>query len=832
MKYIIFLFTFFSSLLFSQWPGSSGGGKQMPAIGVLSGTILDSSTTEPLEYASISLINTRSKQLVTGGLSDEKGNFYIKEIPLGPYMAVIEFVGYKKKEIEPVNLFPNKGGPLKGGGIEQSLGKILLPISSINLTEVEVLGESQFIQTIDKQVFTVGKNLASTGGSGEDVLRQVPTVDVDIDGNITLRGDANVTILIDGKKVGFDRRTMVDNLQASMIKKVEVITNPSAKYDPDGVGGIINLVLKRGAFEGLNGSTTLAAGQYNKNNIAGNLNYRSDKFNLFSSSSLRTGERLSLGSRSYTFNYFNPPYINISGDDSIRYLSQETERRQNDRNISFRFGGDLYLNKVSSVSYTGNFNNGIGDKIENIKWTLPTNDTLEISESEDEYNWGHSISYENKFDSQDKNLNINLDYNLGYEQETENSEEVLNEVLKSQLNDAIIFMLDFEDKLFEKVNIETGIKATLKDVNDSLNFLNDDYLYNYEEDIYAFYSTLGFQLSDRIGLKGGLRYEQVNTKASVRGDTSFATGIVHYIINNEVGRGEYINPYSKLYPSMFISYQLTDRSQIQFGYSKRVNRPGLRSLNPFPRTFLDETRIRSGNPFTKPEFSDVAEINFSSNSRKINFNTGISYKLTDDAIAWWDRDEIIYEGESYELLTSGNAEKAQNLGGSIVINYRPIPLISTMLTTWWWSSKTTGGQYENDMTGSSLGMFNRGQLTFNIPNFARIEISAGGRAKMKITSGTIPASYGADIGIEKSFLNKAISVTLKVNDLFDSRKFTLDTEQDYTDYTQLLYADRKRDRRTASINIRYNFGKQQKKRWDGRRFSRGGGSGGGMDMDY
>ena len=183
------------------------------------------------------------------------------------------------------------------------------------------------------------------------------------------------------------------------------------------------MVLKRGAFEGLNGSTTLAAGQYNKNNIAGNLNYRSDKFNLFSSSSLRTGERLSLGSRSYTFNYFNPPYINISGDDSIRYLSQETERRQNDRNISFRFGGDLYLNKVSTISYTGNFNNGIGDKIENIKWTLPTYDTLEISESEDEYNWGHSISYENKFDSQDKNLNINLDYNLGYEQETENSEK-------------------------------------------------------------------------------------------------------------------------------------------------------------------------------------------------------------------------------------------------------------------------------------------------------------------------------------------------------------------------------------------------------------------------
>ena len=160
-----------------------------------------------------------------------------------------------------------------------------------------------------------------------------------------------------------------------------------------------------------------------------------------------------------------------------------------------------------------------------------------------------------------------------------------------------------------------------------------------------------------------------------------------------------------------------------------------------------------------------------------------------------------------------------------------MPLISFMLTNWWWRSKTTGGQYEDDMTGTSLGMFNRGQFTLNIPNYARIELSVGGRARMKITSGTIPASYGADLGIEKSFLNKSLSVTLKVNDIFDSRKFIIDTEQNYTDFTQLMFAERKRGRRTTSLNLRYNFGKQQKKRWGGKRY-RGGSGGGGMDMDY
>ncbi len=365
-----------------------------------------------------------------------------------------------------------------------------------------------------------------------------------------------------------------------------------------------------------------------------------------------------------------------------------------------------------------------------------------------------------------------------------------------------------------------------------MNFLDQKYIYNYDEDIYAVYTTLGYQFSDRLGFKGGVRYEDVKTLASVEGDTIPATGIIHYVINNTIRSGKFDLPYKKYYPSLFLNYKLTDRNQIQFGYSKRVNRPGLRSLNPFPNDLLDESRIRNGNPFVKPEFSDVAEINFSSNSRKFNFNTGVSYKLTTDAIAWWDRDEIIYNGETYEVLTSGNAESAENLGGSVVINYRPMPLVSFMITNWWWRSKTTGGQYEDDMRGTSLGMFNRGQFTLNIPDYARIELSVGGRARMKITSGTIPASYGADLGIEKSFLNKSLSVTLKVNDLFDSRKFILDTEQDYTDFTQLMYAERKRGRRTSSINLRYNFGKQQKKRWDGKRYRGGSGGGGGMDMDY
>ena len=804
-----------STFAFSQWPGAGG---KMPAIGVVNGSVMDSTSGLPIEYASISLVNMRSDEVVTGALSDKTGRFNIREVPLGRYRAVVEFIGYAAKEISPINISPGEGG-----GIKHDLGSVKLQISSINLTAVEVLGESQFIQTIDKQIFTVGKNLAASGGSGEDVLNQVPTVAVDIDGNITLRGDANVTVLIDGKKVGFDRRSMVDNLQASMIEKVEVITNPSAKYDPDGVGGIINLVLKRGAFEGFNGSTSLSAGEYNKNNISGNLNFRTDTWNVFSTTSYRTGERISKGLRKFNYLYSDP-------SDSVRELDQETKRIRNSDNISFRFGGDLYPTPTSTISYTSTFSKRDQDSQEIVETTKPVASRLNVNENGLENEWDHSLSYENKFNSKDKKLNADISYGIGQENETE--ENLGNEVKDNHDHKSIIASFDYEGKLSEIFDLEAGFKTTLKTLDDDLFFQDGTYDYLYGEDIYALYTTLGYEINDRLGLKGGLRFEQVETKAEVTGDTTDATSITHFLINQAVEKNEIDEPYRQFYPSVFLNYKLTEKQQIQFGYSKRVNRPGTRSLNPFPREILDTTHVRTGNPYVKPEYSDVMEINFSSNSRKFNFNTGVSYKHTTDQIAWWDRDEIIYNGRPYELLTSGNAESAKNLGGSVIINYRPMPLASFMLTTWWWRSETDGGQYEEDMTGTSYGMYNRGQLTLNIPTVARLELSVGGRGTMKITSGTIPANYGADLGIEKSFMNNQLSVTLKVNDIFDNRKFIIDTKQDYELYIQEMYAERKRGRRTTSLNLRYNFGKQQKKKWDRRNFGGGGGGGGGMDMDY
>ena len=313
----------------------------MPAIGVLQGSIKDSTSMKPIEYASVSLVDLEHNELVTGGLSDKNGLVNITEIPLGKYVAVIEFMGYRKKEIGPLNIFPGEGG-----GIRQNFGEVTMSISSLNMATVDVLGEeSTFIQTIDKKIFNVGRDISSSGGNGADVLRKVPSVDVDIDGVVSIAGDANVTILIDGKRsgrTGSGRRGEIENIAASMIDKVEVITNPSAKYDPDGVGGIINIVMKRGALDGFNGNVSAMQGDYKQQNLNGNVNYRTDKLNLFTSMNYRTGDRVGDGLREFQYAYTN----------RIDSLFQNTSRTSTPNNLGFRIGGDYYPSSNKTIGYT------------------------------------------------------------------------------------------------------------------------------------------------------------------------------------------------------------------------------------------------------------------------------------------------------------------------------------------------------------------------------------------------------------------------------------------------------------------------------------------------
>lgn len=819
--------------------GGHNNKSKRPAIGVVQGSVTDSITGSPIEYASISIIDNDDGSVITGGLSRKDGSFNISEIPLGQYIILMEFIGYSKKEIGPINIFPGEQGKIK-----HFLGEVTLKISNINLDAVEVVGdESQFIQTVDKQIFKVGKNLTAAGGTGFDLLRKVPTLDVSIDGEVSIAGDANVTILIDGKRSGLtgsNRRGVVDNIQVGMVEKVEVITNPSAKYDPDGVGGIINIVMKRGALDGFNGTISGMAGEYEKRNLNSNINYRSEKWNFFGGANTRSGNNIGRGYRNFTYQY-------AERDSSIY---QNTLRIKNPANIGIRLGGDYYPNSNSSISYTYAYGDHGETTKEELAITSPISKIIK-SESEDiGKHHDHSVSYENKFGTTDRKLTASLDLNLEEDKVTQSNFEnsSLNDDLNTnqdtdfiEKNNSITFSVDYEDKINEKISIETGFKTNLKSFSTDYNYLQQLYVNNYDEDIHAVYTSFTYDITDRFGLKAGARFEKVETNASLEPSSDNdispdSSNIISAIINNAVEESPYNNPYSKIYPSVFLIYKLSPMQTIQLGYSKKVNRPGRRTISPFPRNTFDISRIRNGNPYLNPEYADVAEMKFSSNSRKLNINAGISYKLVEDNIMWWDRDMFEYEGKVYEIMTADNSENSENMGSSLILNYRPMPLINIMLSRWSWNRKTSGNG-ESDLNGNSEGAYYRSMLTLSLPKVARIELSMGGRGEMKFTTGNSPGNFSADLGIQKSFLNNKLSVTVKIDDIFDTKKFVINTDNQITNpiseetYTQLMNAERRRQQKYMSINLNYNFGKQQKKKWNRRNFG-GSGNGGGMDMDY
>ena len=815
----------------------------MPAIGVFQGSIKDSTSLKPIEYASVSLVDLEHNELVTGGLSDKNGSVNITEIPLGKYIAVIEFMGYKKKEIGPFNIFPGEGG-----GIRQNFGEVKMSISSLNMATVDVYGEeSTFIQTIDKKIFNVGRDLSSSGGTGSDVLRKVPSVDVDIDGVVTIAGDANVTVLVDGKRsgrTGSGRRGNVDHINASMIEKVEVITNPSAKYDPDGVGGIINIVMKRGALDGFNGTVSSMAGEYNKANLNGNLNYRTDNFNVFTNANYRTGDNIGDGKREFD-------YIYPSSSDKV-YTN--TYRKKTPNDFGLRFGGDYYPSKASTIGYTFDISEHNETTIQEFNYienTLNPNmvGILETTETDDGLHMDHVLSYENKYNSEYKLLKAYISYS--YEVDDVNEFGAMdseyganfsgNSTIASEDNNNFTASLDYENKFGKKLGYELGAKATIRDFEKDLTYLQNIYENDYEEDIYAAYLVTQYELTDRFGFKFGARAEQVETFADLKGPDlaeSDSTNILTYLFERGISEGPFDKDYFKIYPSAFLLFKLTDRQTFQFGYSKKVNRPGRRTISPFPDNTFDITRLRNGNPYLRPEYSDVMELTFSSNTRKMNLNFSTSRKNTKDVIMWWDREYVTYDSATYEIMSAGNAENSisQNFNGNIM--YRPFPLASIMMWGWGWNSFQEGTRVDGD--GKSRGFGFGGRLTLNIPSIARLELSGNGRAKMKITTGEIPANYRINLGIQKRFLQNRLTVTFKVNDIFNTGKFIIDTDNLVTNsvtqetYRQLMYAERQRQRRFASVVLNYNFGKQQKKKWSRGDFSgRSGGMGsGGMDMDY
>ena len=616
MKFIFtFVLVFFTLFSYAQF-GPGGGGAQSPTIvGKITGTIIDSNTRDQVEFATIALRRVGSTKDINGTLTDEKGEFKLDNVSQGKYSIIISFLGYETKTISNIELTPKKP--------DANLGKIMFSPQGVALNEVTVEDKASLIENrVDKLVYNAEKDATSAGGSAVDVLQKVPLLSVDLDGNVSLRGSQNLRILINGKPSGMFSNNVADALKmipADQIKSVEVITNPSAKYDGEGSGGIINIITKKKNANGTNGSVNAAVGT-RQNNLFLNLGVRKGRFGLNGGGGAFWGWP-GLGKNSLLRENFdnglNSPATNITSE-----LGNNTTSRVG---FNGNFSADYDFNAFNSVSSTFRTNGFAMDRssntavsINNIAQQIRSgyNRVNEADNLRGGFDWNTDFKRTFKKKDQELGFAFQWSYNKSFTDNlfiTENDPStIFNTPLQNinqqsdnnGINNEYTIQTDYTHPFSAKAKMEIGAKAVLRDINSDLNYslYNFDQskyipdpsrtsIYNYNQDVAAGYASFTLGLSKTISMITGARWEYNQIHGAYEtGNTS-----------------PYENSYSNLLPNISFSKQLPKFRTVKLGYSKRIQRPSLFYINPF-QDAQDFRNITQGNPNLKPELTDQLEL--------------------------------------------------------------------------------------------------------------------------------------------------------------------------------------------------------------------------------
>ena len=583
----------------------------------ITGKVVDSKSNQPLEYATIVLKNTDT-QKISGGITDMEGKFDIKT-PTGNYEISVEFISFNSKKYPKQNITS-----------DLDLGTIKLSEDSKALDEVVIIAEKTTVDIrLDKKVFNIGKDLSIRGGNASDVLGNVPSVQVDVEGAVSLRGNENVTILIDGRPsalVGMNGAEALRQIPAEAIEKVEVITSPSARYDAEGTAGILNIILRKNKLTGFNGSVQLDLGYPARVGTAFNANWRTEKWNLFTNTGFRYNETPG--------NAFSDSDYLSSSTQNAKVVEQRNFDRLG-RSIFTSFGAEYYLTEKSSIIGNIIFSKGNDDDVN-------TNDIQRFNaqggineatfrtegEGEDEQRVQYTLDYVNNFDDTGKKLSINLQYSTEAEDKLNNITEVdtqanlLNDlelVLEDQDENSGLLQIDYVHPVGEDIQFEAGYRGNYRDIFNSFYLaerqtfpdgelipdagLNNSF--NYEEFVNAAYFQYG-QKFNKISLLAGLRYEYTNIEIVQQTSTT----------NDE-------RSYGNLFPTINVGYELNDSESFTIGYNKRIRRPRGRSLNPFPSR-SSESNIYSGNVDLNPVITDAVDLGYLKRWDKFTLSTSNS----------------------------------------------------------------------------------------------------------------------------------------------------------------------------------------------------------------
>ena len=807
-KFILLLFTFLTPLLL--W-AQGGNGK-------VTGTVVEGPQKTPLGFANVVLLTTPDSSLVTGATTDISGRFALERVPAGRYVLRVSLVGYPTKFVSNISVTADKP--------TVALGTVTLEESNTRLSEVEIVTERELVEfDLDKRVVNVSQDIAAESGTVADVLQNVPSVAVDIDGNVSLRGSSNVTILVDGKRTSLANLSL-DQIPANLIESVELVTNPSSKYDPEGTSGVINLILKKEKKPGFNGSATVNVGTYENYNSSLNLNYRYNKLSLNGGYDFRHRTRPGTSS-SFTTYY--------TDDLDFTYLDQVRERDNLDISHNFRLGADYALTPQHALSASVFYRTDNEEGSSNLLYRFLDDDrqlvntrTRLTEDTEEGYNMDLNLGYRQTFKRKGQELTADLVYTNNADDETsEFREEYIGDPLRQNTftedkNTRFTAQADYVHPFSEDSRLEAGFRSSLQRLDEDSRFYDysfetNRFVFNdtisnhfvFDEHVHSLYANYGSKYKS-ISYQFGLRAEQTITKSDQRTQDMV-----------------YHNDYFSLFPSLFLTHDINDDNKVQFSYSRRINRPRSRYLNPFVDR-SDKFDVDFGNPRLDPEFINSLELGYLKYWGSSSVNVSTFYRHTTDQIQRLRQPAVVTEnGETYTRLetTFLNLSSGTSYGVELGATHT--------IDKWWRLNGSLSGfrtelndtQGDTELSNQQLSWNTRINSTMTVWEDLNIQLNAFYRAPMATIQGRREQLFSADLGLRKDVLDKKGTILFRVSDIFNTRQWN------YLSYSDAFRTESNNRRQSRIFYIGFTYRLNSDSDRDRNRRGRGD-DGGDMDDDF
>lgn len=820
MKNYLFLILLIPSFLFAQGKRT---GETAPEFAVV-GMVLDSLNEEGLAFATVSFLDIETQALVTGGICDDSGAFEIEKVKGGVYNLLVEYIGYEPQIINGVKVSPSQKGKVDGvsggttaGNSAVNIGTFKLLKSIEQLQEVELVEEKTLVvQGIDRKIYNVGQDITSSGGSAIELMEKLPSVQVDMDGNLSLRGSDQVRLYVDGKPSMLTSSELLETMPSSMIESVELITNPSAKFSPEGMAGIINIVLKKNKKAGFNGSVSATAAVPTRTNFTAVLNRRTEKLNVFGS-----------------YSYMNRAGGFMSESEKHTYFTEDTFHLYQEKwgdhlreSHTFKGGVDYTPNETSSISLQGNFTPSTRNKMDTVNYReftsvglneydrLTDSETLQSSWNVDfsgKKEWGNGLRLDfaaNKTHNEKNQNNLYTQTLLGVIDPGFGGYPTFQQLDNERIDDQFEVKLDFSFGNDETGKFEWGLSSRSRMIDqdqysetDSIGFyVPDTSLINhfiYSDEVNAAFVTYAKSFGV-FSAQAGLRAEQVYTLSELRNDSS-----------------TFKNDYFELYPSLHLSYKLDETTSIQASYSRRVNRPGFHSLNPFPE-YSDPYNLRMGNPYLKPEFVNSVELGYQKFGRGNTFSASIYAKDLDNM----QRRYITVDSNSVSTVSYQNLNGSLDLGIEFMWSKQLTESINFMISSNMYHSQMDASNLTDEYNESTFGMWSSFNAGYK-KNGHKLQLSGWVSPGAEVGQGKMKTMFSTDLAYSRPVLKDKGKLTLRISDLFNTRAFGIDTHGPSFDQS-FWY---KRQTQSINVSLSYNFGDQSNNK------HRRGGSRDGGDMD-